>query len=154
MLGSVRGARVLDLFCGSGALGIEALSRGAAEATFVDTKPAAAARNLKAMGKIRGEHRGTVVKSDVLEFLEREAPLEPTVRYDLVLCDPPYRLAADLPTGLERAIPGVLAEGGRVVVETSTQNPLRLAYPLIKERRYGDTLLLVYAGPGRGKVLG
>jgi 16S rRNA (guanine966-N2)-methyltransferase len=152
MLGSVKGAAVLDLFCGSGALGIEALSRGAREGTFVDVKPAAADRNLKAMGKALGKDRWTVVKSDVLDFLERRALEDPTARYDLVLCDPPYTLAADLLTGLGPSLAGVLAEGGRVVLETSTRNPLRLHYPLIKERAYGDTLLLVYAAPGRGRV--
>ena len=146
MLGSVEGATVLDLFCGSGALGIEALSRGAGFATFVDIKPSAVTRNLYELGITGGEpDRGWVVKSDVLDFLEREALLGPTMRYDLILCDPPYKLAAGLATGLDAVIPGVLAEGGRVVIETSARNPLQLAEPLIKDKTYGDTLVRVYA---------
>jgi len=146
ILGSVEGAKVLDLFCGSGALGIEALSRGASEATFVDIKPGAAIRNLDELGITGGEQdHAWVVKSDVLDFLEREAFLGPTTRYDLILCDPPYRLAAGLATGLDVLIPGVLAEGGRVVIETSARNPLQLSDPLIKDKSYGDTLVRFYA---------
>jgi 16S rRNA (guanine966-N2)-methyltransferase len=146
MLGSIEGAMVLDLFCGSGALGIEALSRGARDATFVDIKPGAVIRNLDELGITGGKpDRGWVVKSEVLDFLEREARLGPTMRYDLILCDPPYKLAAGLATGLDAVIPGVLAEGGRVVIETSARNPLQLAEPLIKDKTYGDTLVRVYA---------
>jgi 16S rRNA (guanine966-N2)-methyltransferase len=146
MLGSVEGAAVLDLFCGSGALGIEALSRGGSEATFVDARPGAVERNLEELGISGGEpDRGRVVRSDVLDFLEREARLEPTNRYDLILCDPPYTLAAGLATGLDTLVPGVVAEGGRLVLETSARNPLQLSHRVIKDRSYGDTLIRIYA---------
>jgi 16S rRNA (guanine966-N2)-methyltransferase len=152
MLGSVEGADVLDLFCGSGALGIEALSRGAATATFVDTKPAAVQRNLEDLGIVDSGCGWRVVKSDVVAFLHREANLGPSARYDLVLCDPPYTLAADLSLAndLEVLLPVVLAnEGGRVVVETSAEDSLELSNPVIKDRTYGDTRLLLYAAPGK-----
>jgi 16S rRNA (guanine966-N2)-methyltransferase len=145
MLGSVDGAIVLDLFCGSGALGIEALSRGAGEATFVDTKTGPVMRNLDELGIMGGENGWQVVKSDALDFLKGKTIFEPSPRYDLILCDPPYRLAAGLATGLDVVIPGVLAEGGRVVIETSARSPLQLSQPLIKDRSYGDTLVRVYA---------
>jgi 16S rRNA (guanine966-N2)-methyltransferase len=145
MLGSVEGATVLDLFCGSGALGIEALSRGASEATFVDTKTGPVMRNLDELGIMGGENGWQVVKSDALDFLKGKTIFEPSPRYDLILCDPPYRLAAGLATGLDVVIPGVLAEGGRVVIETSARSPLQLSQPLIKDRSYGDTLVRVYA---------
>jgi 16S rRNA (guanine966-N2)-methyltransferase len=145
MLGSVEGAAVLDLFCGSGALGIEALSRGASEATFVDTKTGAVMRNLDELGIVASVKGWQVVKSDALDFLEGKTIFEPAPRYDLILCDPPYRLAAGLATGLDGVIPGVLAEGGRVVIETSARSPLQLSQPLIKDRSYGDTLVRVYA---------
>jgi len=122
ILGDVSGARVLDLFCGTGALGIEALSRGAGRAALVDLEIELAQRNLQALGL---EERCEVVRSDALRFLGR-----PSDRFDLVFCDPPYSLAP----------------GARVVVETRSDAPLRLSLPLGTERSYGDTLICVY-GP-------
>ena len=141
MLGSVEGARVLDLFCGSGALAIEALSRGAAEATLVDTHPAAARRNLEALD-LTGCARA--IRSDAARFLRHAG----TASFDLVLCDPPYRLADRLGAELDPLIRAALAEGGRVMVETSPGRPLALELPLITERTYGDTLVRVH-GDGR-----
>src|SRR5215218_7929078 len=78
ILGDVAGARVLDLFCGSGALAIEALSRGAAEATLVDTRPATARRNLEALGLAE---RGRTIRSDAARFLRHAEASS----FDLVL---------------------------------------------------------------------
>jgi 16S rRNA (guanine966-N2)-methyltransferase len=139
----VEGARVLDLFAGSGALGLEALSRGAAEATFVDSAPAAIAAvraNLEALG-------GTaeVRRADALRFL-RAAPGQAR-HYDLVLLDPPYRLAARLGRELSEALPAVLADGALVVSESDRRAPLSLDHlTLTDERRYGDTLIRIH-GP-------
>jgi 16S rRNA (guanine966-N2)-methyltransferase len=140
MLGSIEGARVLDLFCGSGALGIEALSRGALEATFVDNRTAAVIRNLKDL-----DLAGRVDRMDVGEWLFREAAISSRPMYDLILCDPPYRLAADLDVDLSAVLPRIVDEGGRLVLETGVRTPLELRLPVIKERRYGDTLLRLYA---------
>jgi 16S rRNA (guanine966-N2)-methyltransferase len=137
MLGSVEGARVLDLFCGSGALGIEALSRGAAQAVLVDTHPAPTRRNVEDLDL--GE-RARVVRSDAIRFLKRAEPGS----FDLVLCDPPYRLADRLGVDLVQLIPGTLAGGGRVMVETSSRRPLTLELPLVTERAYGDTLIRIH----------
>lgn len=139
ILGNIAGARVLDLFCGSGALAIEALSRGAAEATLVDTRPATARRNLEALGLAE---RARTVRSDAARFLRRAEASS----FDLVLCDPPYRLAGCLAGDLDPLIRSVLANGGRVMVETSPDRPLPLGLPLITERAYGDTLIRVYGG--------
>jgi 16S rRNA (guanine966-N2)-methyltransferase len=138
MLGDLSGARVLDLFCGTGALAIEALSRGACEATLVDKSPAAARRNLEAMDL--GD-RAQTVRADAARFLRRAEPRS----FDLVLCDPPYRLADRLAADLVQLIPGVLAKGGRVMVESSPKRPLELALPLRTERAYGDTLIRIHA---------
>jgi 16S rRNA (guanine966-N2)-methyltransferase len=137
ILGDVSGARILDLFCGTGALAIEALSRGAAEATLVDTHPAAARRNLEALELA---DRAKVVRSDAARFLRRAEEWS----YDLVLCDPPYRLADRLTADLDPLIRGVLAESGRAMIESSPDNPLEMDLPLLTERTYGDTLIRVY----------
>ena len=146
MLGSVDGARVLDLFCGSGALGIEALSRGASEAVFVDEKTAAVTRNLEDLGVSHPDSGWSrrVIESDVDAFLRSQPFMEPQARYEVVLCDPPYTLAADLVRGLDHLLPDSVRDGGRVVVETSTRDPLSLSMDLIKEREYGDTLVRIY----------
>jgi 16S rRNA (guanine966-N2)-methyltransferase len=138
ILGDVTGARVLDLFCGSGALGIEALSRGAAAATLVDTDTSEADRNAEELDL--GD-RVTVVRSDAARFLFGAAPAS----FDLVLCDPPYRLADRLAGDLDPLIHQVLASGGRAVVESDPKNPMQLTLPLSTERRYGDTMVSVYA---------
>jgi 16S rRNA (guanine966-N2)-methyltransferase len=137
---AVQGARVLDLFAGSGALGLEALSRGAAEATFVDSSTASLAAvkaNLQALG---GE--AEVRRGDALRFL-RAAPGEARY-YDLVLLDPPYRLAERLGRELSEALPAVLAPSALVVSESDRRAPLPLDLPLRDERRYGDTLIRIH----------
>jgi len=137
----VAGARVLDLFAGSGALGLEALSRGAAEATFVDAAPAAvrAVRaNLDALG-IAAELR----RADARAFLRTASAA--ARHYDLVFLDPPYRSAAGLGRDLAEALPAVLAPGALVVAESDRRAPIDLDLPLHDERRYGDTLLRFHA---------
>jgi 16S rRNA (guanine966-N2)-methyltransferase len=137
MLGTVQGERVLDLFAGSGALGIEAISRGAAHATFVDTKPRAAGRNLESLGL---SDRGETVRADAARFLHKAEE----GGFDLVLCDPPYRLADRLAAELDPLIRRALATGGRVMVESSPERPLGLTLPLVTERSYGDTLIRIH----------
>jgi 16S rRNA (guanine966-N2)-methyltransferase len=136
ILGEIDGARVLDLYCGTGALAIEAISRGARDAVLVDTDSALARRNADALGVA---DRCTIVRADVLRHLRRERE-----RFDLVFCDPPYRLAHRLGPPLTRLIPDRLAPGARVIVESDVRRPLDLGLPLRVERRYGDTLVRVH----------
>ena len=140
LIGPVDDADVLDLFAGSGALGLEALSRGAAEVTFEDSSAASVAAvraNLEAVG---GE--AEVRRADALRFLRTAAG--ETRHYDLVLLDPPYRLAERLGRELSEALPGVLAPAALVVCESDRRAPLPLDLPLRDERRYGDTLIRIH----------
>jgi 16S rRNA (guanine966-N2)-methyltransferase len=140
MLGDVSGSSVLDLFCGTGALAIEALSRGAGRATLVDRDVAVARRNVEELGL---SDRAQVVRSDVVRFLRRPAP----ERFELVLCDPPYRLAGRVGAALAQHLPAALAADGRVVLESALEGGIELALPLLSERTYGDTMLRIYGPP-------
>ncbi len=144
MIGPLDGLAVLDLYGGSGALGIEALSRGAAEATFVDSD-AAAVRAIRENLERAHAEGGRVIRSEALRFLGTAA--RRGERWDLAFCDPPYRLAARLGEPLSRMLEPVLAPGARVVCESSHRQPLELDLPLEKARRYSDTRIDVYAVP-------
>jgi 16S rRNA (guanine966-N2)-methyltransferase len=139
MLGDLSGVRVLDLYAGSGALGIEALSRGAASAVFVERDARAAAtikRNLDALGA-----EAEVRRQDVLRFLASgEGP------FDLVFCDPPYDLAPSPAATLAERVPAVTSEDARIVTESDKRRPLELPLPILRERTYGDTRIVIHAG--------
>lgn len=141
ILGDVRGARVLDLFAGSGGLAIEALSRGAGEATLVDSAGAAIDaiyRNLESL-----EISAEVVRQPALTWLQSARKHQR--QYDLVFVDPPYRQASTLGRELTTALTPILAAGARVVAESDRRSPLGLELETLDERRYGDTLIAIYA---------
>jgi 16S rRNA (guanine966-N2)-methyltransferase len=130
-MGGLDGATVVDLFAGTGALGIEALSRGASRAVFVDADPAAIAAvrsNLEATGLT---HHGHVVRSDVVRFLERQHE-----EFELAFVDPPYEF---------QAWDEVLARlGARIVVlESNRELDLDGSWRTTKQKRYGDTVVTV-----------
>jgi 16S rRNA (guanine966-N2)-methyltransferase len=141
MLGPVEGLRVLDLFAGSGALGIEALSRGADAATFVDVAAPAVAAVRGNLESLRLD--GEVLRRPALATLA--SPSFASRQYDLVFLDPPYRLATELGPQLSVALPAVLAPDARVVAESDRRAVLELEMPLLKERTYGDTLIRIHA---------
>lgn len=137
MLGDVGGARVLDLYAGSGALGIEALSRGAASAVFVDSEAQAALairHNLDTVGA-----RGEVRRQDALRFLS-------TARgpFELVFCDPPYDSDPSPAAALAERLPAVTSQDARIVTESDKRRPLELPFPLLRERTYGDTRIAIH----------
>lgn len=132
-LGAVEGATVLDLFAGSGALGIEALSRGAEAATFVDVdgRAASAVRaNLDATG-LAG--RATVVRSDAARYLASH----PTP-VDLALLDPPYAFTDEQWAALLGSLDAAI-----VVVEADREVPLPGPWGVLRTKRYGGTVVVI-----------
>jgi 16S rRNA (guanine966-N2)-methyltransferase len=141
-LGEVGGARVLDLYCGTGALAIEALSRGAAHAVLVDRDTRPALGNVERLGL--GE-RTDLVRSDVPRWLGARVEDAGAPRFDLVFVDAPYRLADRVGQELNKHLPPLLAAGGRAIVESAARHPLRIE-PLerLRERRYGAVDVAFY----------
>jgi 16S rRNA (guanine966-N2)-methyltransferase len=138
----VIGARVLDLYCGTGALAIEALSRGAAQATLVDRDTRAAVGNVERLGL--GE-RVELVRADVSRWLENRESGEEEPMFDLVFVDAPYRLADRVGQELDSQLQGLLAEGGRAIVESGARRPLRIdSLPRLRQRRYGAADVSIY----------
>jgi 16S rRNA (guanine966-N2)-methyltransferase len=136
----VEEARVLDLYAGSGAMGLEALSRGATAAVFVESDPGAVRaieRNLDKL-RVRG---ATVLRVEATTALAREASAGR--KYDLVLLDPPYAMTDFAPLG--RHLPSVLADDGLLVVETSARvEPDVPGLAVRTSRRYGSTRVTVF----------
>lgn len=136
----VEGARVLDLYCGTGALTIEALSRGAARATMVDRDTRAALGNVERLGLAE---RVELVRSDVSRWLVGGEGRS----FDLVFVDAPYRLADRVGQELDSRLPSLLAEGGRAIVESGARRPLRIdSLPRLRQRRYGAADVSIYGG--------
>ncbi|MGH9082962.1 MAG: RsmD family RNA methyltransferase [Acidimicrobiales bacterium] len=130
-MGVVPGASVLDLFCGSGALGAEALSRGAASATFVDqAADALDAVRTNLVGTGLGDRPTTVVRAELPGWLAR-AP-----EVDLALCDPPYAF-----TGWPELLGALRA--GVAVLESAAEVDVPPCWTIVRSRRYGGTLVTV-----------
>ena len=143
-LGDVEGLRVMDLYAGSGSLGLEALSRGAAAAIFVETARDAIVKleqNIETTGL---KDRSEVVWSDVRSALKRS----PEDRIDLIFVDPPYSMKVpDVQLDLEAIVTGgFLSDEGRIVVhrpaKESRLEPLGLE--VVWEREFGQSNLLVF----------
>src|SRR5215207_3010110 len=111
----VRGAHVLDLYCGTGALAIEALSRGAERAVLVDKDTRPALGNVQRLGLA---DRTELVRTDVDRWLSQVSSADAAGKFDLVFVDAPYRLADRVTQTLDTHLPLVLASGGRAVIES------------------------------------
>jgi 16S rRNA (guanine966-N2)-methyltransferase len=141
LIGPVDDAAVLDLFAGSGAMGIEALSRGAASATFVESDQSACrtiSQNLEKL-KLTGAR---VVCADAIWTLRQESR-----KYDLVLVDAPYESWAELEPKLAKHLERVLAPDGLLVVETGARTEPALPLPIRTSRRYGSARLTLFEHP-------
>ena len=143
-LGDVGDAHVLDLYCGTGALAIEALSRGAATALLVDHDTRPALGNVERLGL--GE-RAELVRANVERWLtgHGESPAPP--RFDLIFVDAPYRLADRVGQELNTHLPHLLVPGGRAIVESGARRPLRFdSLESLRQRRYGAADVSFYRG--------
>jgi len=148
----VLGARVLDLYCGTGALAIEALSRGAEHAVLVDHDTRPALGNVERLGL--GE-RAELVRADVARWLQGPGSGDPgdsngLETFDLVFVDAPYRLADRVQQDLVTHLPGLLAPEGRAIVESGARRPLAIAsLERLRQRRYGAADVSIYGRPQR-----
>jgi len=142
----VEGARVLDLYCGTGALAIEALSRGASHATLVDRDTRTAVGNVARLGLAE---RTELVRDDVSRWLaSRQGGKEEPI-FDLVFIDAPYRLADRVGQELDSKLTGLLREGGRAIVESGARRPLRIdSLRRLRQRRYGAADVSFYGSEG------
>lgn len=142
LVGPLDGARVLDLYAGSGAMGLEALSRGAEHATFVERDRVAAATIAKNAETLGLADAVTLRREDVRRVLAADASAG--TRYDLVLVDPPYRMLPGLLPDLSRLVPPVVAADGLVVVESEAREEPELPLPARTSRRYGSVRVTVF----------
>jgi 16S rRNA (guanine966-N2)-methyltransferase len=138
----VEGARVLDLYCGTGALAIEALSRGAEAAVLVDRDTRPALGNVQRLGLAE---RAELVRADVGRWLGQVSSGSFAGKFDLVFVDAPYRLADRVAQDLNTHLPHLLAEGGRAVIESGARRPLRVdSLEPLRQRRYGAADVTIY----------
>jgi 16S rRNA (guanine966-N2)-methyltransferase len=151
--GALGGHTVLDLFAGSGALGIEALSRGAANCTFVENERAAlralranlerlgvavAGREARGQGGVDGRAvRARVRAADARRALQADA--RGGARYTLLFADPPYDRYAEVRPALARLLGPLSAPGAVLVIETAAGTAAGLPWTIVREKRYGDT---------------
>jgi 16S rRNA (guanine966-N2)-methyltransferase len=136
-------ATVLDLYCGTGALAIEALSRGAGRATLVDRDTRPALGNVERLGL--GD-RVDLVRADAGTWLASVVGRAAGYRYDLIFIDAPYKLADLVAAELDTHLAGVLAPGGRAVVESGARHPLAIgSLERLRQRRYGAADVSIYA---------
>ena len=145
VIGPVDGARVLDLFAGSGALGIEALSRGAASAVFVEHDPDALRTIERNLDHLRLTGAARVVRGDVLRTIAQEATAG--AKYDLVLVDPPYAMLNEIQLRLALHLPSLLAADGLVVLESDARTEPELPLPVRTTRKYGQTRVTLFEAP-------
>ena len=141
----VSGGRFLDLYAGSGAVGIEALSRGASSVTFVESDPKAVQLLQKNLQTCKLLDRAQVRISRTAAFLERRDWWDGP--YDVLFADPPYAASEELDVLLHAWRPGLLSEDAAVIIEQDSRTPLPTMIDhasLVRRYQYGDTALYLY----------
>jgi 16S rRNA (guanine966-N2)-methyltransferase len=141
LIGPVDDASVLDVFAGSGALGLEAMSRGAASAVFVESDRDAVRAIERNVDKLRLTGV-SVLQRDALQVVAAEASAGR--KYDLVLVDPPYDRYEEMQPTLARYLPLVLAEDGLLVFETDARIEPELPLRLRTSRKYGSARVTLF----------
>ena len=141
---AVKGARVLDLFAGTGAAGIEALSRGASNALFVDSSPGAVATIRENLRRAKLMGSGTVRRADAVRAIRDQLRA-----FDLVILDPPYRLPEASVEALLEEIAGrrLVAQGGRVLLTRQFRSytpVIPVHWRIERQLSYGDAVILVF----------
>jgi len=139
--GGAEDAKVLDLCAGSGAMGLEAMSRGAAHVTFVESDQEACRTINRNLDKLRFDD-ATVLCQDALTALRADA--RQGTRYDLVLLDPPYKRFSSLEKAMIRDLPEIVAPGGALLVETAAEEEPDLPLAKRTTRRYGSARLTLF----------
>lgn len=141
-LGDLDGLRVLDLFSGSGAFGLEAVSRGALDAVLVDNSHMAIACIEANINALSLGDQARVIRSDWRKALEVLAKREEL--FDVAIVDPPWAAVGEVGADLAGFLTPVLADRATVVCESGFKNPMEVDLPLVREKRYGDTLIRVH----------
>lgn len=149
ILGDFSGAQVLDLFAGTGALGLEALSRGAQQAVFLEKDRAAVKAINENITKAGFTQQAQVIATDTLRFLGNPQRFlhEGDTQFDLLFLDPPYASGLYEPVASALKKSGLLARQGILVVEVSHRDPVFLeteGFDLRRSERYGDTEVHFY----------
>lgn len=145
ILGDLTGTRVLDVYAGSGAMGIEALSRGALHATFVESDKRAVETIRKNLEHLGITESATLIELPIERCGKRLASLAP---FDLVLSDPPWAISDQSATVIARLVQGLLSAEARVLLGHPAQSPVELPanspLTLVQRRKWGGTGMSFY----------
>lgn len=140
-LGTIEGLRVLDLFAGTGAMGLEALSRGAAHCVLVESGRVVAATLAANIAALSFESVTRVVVSDYLTAVSRLTAEPPP--FDLLFLDPPYRMLPEVEARLQPLLPGLLGENGVMIIEGPRSAGACFSRDPVFDRVYGETRVIM-----------
>jgi len=140
VLGNIEGSKVLDLFAGTGNLGIEAISRGAESVTFVDSSYESLQLIKKNVALMKLENRVNIQRKDSVKFIGKKIKGE----FDLIFADPPYSYSDS--SRLTLRVMDILPENGSFIYETSTKVSQTLPIEPDRVKKFGETVINIYRG--------